>query len=78
MAADVSMPSVVLFLEGTSTLDVFQKLVSSLQRGGRRVHVFAKGGAADRPPPRAAEPRERTGGVERALDNPSESVGSLR
>jgi hypothetical protein len=39
MAADVSLPSVVLFFEGTGTLEVFQKIVSGLQRGGRSVHV---------------------------------------
>jgi hypothetical protein len=54
MATDVSLPSVVLFLEGTSLeraspegtgkLDVFHKVVSGLQRGGRRVHVFVRAG----------------------------------
>ena len=48
MAADISLPSVVLFFEGTSRLEVFQKIVSGLQRGGRRVHVFV--GAGMRPP----------------------------
>ncbi len=43
MAADVSPPPVVLFFEGTSTREMFQKIVSGLQRGGRRVHVFAAG-----------------------------------
>jgi hypothetical protein len=64
MAADVSLPSVVLFFEGTSTLEVFQKIVSGLQRGGRRVHVFVGGGM--RPPNLAARvpldpPRWRAG-----------------
>jgi hypothetical protein len=40
MAADISLPSVVLFFEGTGRLEVFQKIVSGLQRGGRRVQVF--------------------------------------
>jgi hypothetical protein len=48
MAADVSLPSVVLFFEGTGRLDMFKKIVSGLQRGGRRVHVFVGGGI--RPP----------------------------
>jgi hypothetical protein len=48
MAADVSLPSVVLFFEGTGTLEVFQKIVSGLQRGGRRVDVFVEAGL--RPP----------------------------
>ena len=48
MAADFSLPSVVLFFEGTSRLEVFQKIVSGLQRGGRRVHVFT--GAGMHPP----------------------------
>ena len=40
MAVDLSLPPVVLFFEGTSRLEVFQKIVSGLQRGGRRVQVF--------------------------------------
>ena len=48
MAADISLPSVVLFFEGTGRLEVFQKIVSGLQRGGRRVHVFVRAGM--RPP----------------------------
>ncbi|MEP7246711.1 MAG: hypothetical protein ABI885_23955 [Gammaproteobacteria bacterium] len=45
MATDVSLPSVVLFVEGTGKVEVFQKIVSGLQRAGRRVHVFV--GSAD-------------------------------
>ena len=59
MTADFSLPSVVLFFEGTGRLEVFQKLVSGLQRGGRRVHVFV--GARVRPAnlaaPEPAAPR---------------------
>ena len=47
MAANISLPSVVLFVEGTSRLEVFQKIVSGLQRAGRRVHVFV--GSANAP-----------------------------
>jgi hypothetical protein len=48
MDADVSLPLVVLFFEGTGRSEVFQKIISGLQRGGRRVHVFATAGM--RPP----------------------------
>jgi len=43
MAADFSLPSVVLFFEGTGRLEVFQEIVSGLRRGGRRVQVFVAG-----------------------------------
>lgn len=48
MAADVPLPSVVLFLEGRGGREVFQKLVSGLQRGGRRVHVIVRTGLGER------------------------------
>src|SRR5687767_14592550 len=50
MTADISLPAVVLFFEGTGRLPSLQKIVSGLQRGGRRVHV---------------ETRERGGFLER-------------
>jgi hypothetical protein len=50
----VPVPAVVLFLEGTSrSVEALQKLVSGLQRGGRRVYVFAK--SAPRLPKGAGE-----------------------
>ncbi len=52
MATDVSMPMVVLFLEGTGGREVFHRLASSLQRGGRRVQLFVKAGRTGRPAPR--------------------------
>lgn len=65
MAADVSLPSVVLFLEGTSGREVFQKVVSGLQRGGRRVQVFVRASQSDalfRKSPRSSiEPGEEVG-----------------
>jgi hypothetical protein len=41
MTADISLPAVVLFFEGTGRLEPLQKIVSGLQRLGRRVHVEA-------------------------------------
>ena len=46
MIAETSPPAVVLFLEGTSrSVEALQRIVAGLQRGGRRVYVFATGGA---------------------------------
>lgn len=57
MTPDRSMPTVALFfeytmLEGTiRSVEALQRIVSGLQRGGRRVYVFATAG-----PPRFPTP----------------------
>jgi hypothetical protein len=57
MTPDRSMPTVALFfeytmLEGTiRSVEALQRIVSGLQRGGRRVYVFATTG-----PPRLPNP----------------------
>jgi hypothetical protein len=42
MTPDRSLPAVALFLEGTiRSVEALQRVVSGLQRGGRKVYVFA-------------------------------------
>jgi hypothetical protein len=64
MTVDNPPPAVALFLEGTSrSIEALQRVVSGLQRGGRRVYVFASGGARLPSLPRGGEAR---GGLPRA------------